>query len=107
VRWTRKTVGGPNDLGRSVTDTVEHLLDGHCIVLKLKAWGFSMDCLPSRYDLHVEEPTSIGEDGSCFPRTLIYSISVKVAILVALSVEEQPLVSSPDDDEDRNSKHQR
>jgi hypothetical protein len=75
-------------------------------VLKLKAWGFSMDCLPSRCDLHVEEPTSIGEDVSFFPRTLIYSISVKVAILVALSVEEQPLVSSPDDDEDRDSKHQ-
>jgi hypothetical protein len=75
-------------------------------VLKLKAWGFSMDCLPSRCDLHVEEPTSIGEDGSCFPRTLIYSVSVKVTTPVALPVEEQPLFSSPDDDEDRDSKHQ-
>jgi hypothetical protein len=103
-------------------DTAEHLLGGHYIVqglhpdsvdgtdlsvLKLKAWGFSMDCLPSRYDLHVEEPTSIGEDGSCFPRTLIYSVSVKVTTPVALPVEEQPLFSSPDDDEDRDSKHQR
>jgi hypothetical protein len=104
------------------TYTVEHLLGGHCIVqglhpdsvdgtnmsvLKLKAWGFSMDCLPSRCDLHVEEPTSIGEDGSCFRRTLIYSVSVKVAISVALLVEEQPLFSSPEDDEDRDNKHQR
>jgi hypothetical protein len=76
-------------------------------VLELKAWGFSMDCLPSRCDLHVEEPTSIGEDGSCFPRTMIYSISVKVGISVALLVEEQPLPSSPDDDEDHDNKHQR
>lgn len=103
-------------------DTAEHLLGGHCIVqglhpdavdgtdlsvLKLKAWGFSMDCLPSRCDLHVEEPTSIGEDGSCFPRTLIYSISVKVTTPVVLPVEEQPLFSSPDDDDDRDNKHQR
>jgi hypothetical protein len=103
-------------------DTAEHLIDGHCIVqglhtdsvdgtdmsvLKLKAWGFSMDCLPSRYDLHVEEPTSIGEDGSCFPRTLIYSVSVKVGLSVALSDEEQPPPSSSDDDEDRDNKHQR
>jgi hypothetical protein len=103
-------------------DMAEHLLGGHCIVqglhpdsvdgmdmsiLTLKAWGFSMDCLPSRCDLHVEELTSIGEDGSCFPRTLIYSVSVKVGISGALSVEEQPPPSSPDDDEDRDNKHQR
>jgi hypothetical protein len=101
----------------------EHLLSEHCIiqglhpdsvdgvdmsVLKLRAWSFSLDCLPTVCDLHVEEPSTIGEDGSCFPYTLIYSVSVKVGRSVVLPIEGQPPPSSPyDDDEDRDQKHQR
>jgi hypothetical protein len=47
-------------------------------------------CLPSVLDLHVEEPSVIGEDRSCFPRTLVYPVSVKVGCSDDLSVDSQP-----------------
>lgn len=101
--------------------TVEHLLCAHCLIqvlhpdsvdgldmsiLKLRAWSFSLVCLSSVLDLHVEESSVITEDGSCLPHTLVYRVSMKVGGSDDLRVHIQPPPSSPDDDdEDRDLKH--
>jgi hypothetical protein len=99
-------------------ETTTQLLDEHCLirdvhpdfadlsVFKLSAWCDELELVPVELDLLAEEPQLSASDFGCYPRTLVFPITVRVFRSdVVLGRSPSPPPSPPFSGDDREQNH--
>lgn len=103
-------------------ETAEALLSAHCLVqglllgssdntdmfaFRLRVWCFSSESLPDVLYLHAVEPRVSVEDGSWFPRSMVFKVAVKILSSGGVSGEDQSPPFLPDFGEDDRDRRRR